>query len=197
MENAEYPSGRWNVTDKEILLDLTQYLADCFHNTIGEMSLDALSWQPDPEANSIAVTAWHIGRLLEDLWARILENRPAADQLWLANGWSARTGYDPRGRGWGGWGMLAGYTQAEVEEIPVLSADDLTAYFDEACEAFRMCLQSFPADAFDKRAPGALDKGPDTWTSYRCLKVYLMNGYEHIGEIRAFKAMYERQKRTS
>lgn len=97
------------------------------HNTIGDSSIEALAWRLDPEANSIALTAWYVGRFYDCLPTRILKNRPAEDEVWQTRGWSARPGYDPRDVGWGGFGALIGYTQAEVDEVPILPAVDLLA----------------------------------------------------------------------
>ena len=178
------------MTDKEVLLDLVQFYADDLHPTISGMSLDVLRWQPDPGANNIAVTVWHVARLLDDLWTRAFDNRPAEDQVWMAGGWSTRTGYDPRGIGWHGSGMLFEYTRQEVDEVPILSADDLLAYFDQVNVALRASLEDMPDAALHRRAP----RSPvESWTPYRIARLVLMNAYEHLGEIKALKAMWERK----
>ena len=181
------------MTDKEILLDLVDFFADNLHRTIGDLSTEVLTWQPDPGANNIAVTVWHIGRLLDYLSARLLENRPEAE-LWLTRGWCAQTGYDPRDIGWAGSGALIGYTQAEVEEVPILPADDLLAYFDQAHEAVSATVRDFPAGALHQLAPGCPE---EAWTAYEWIRICLMNAFEHLGEIKAFVAMRERQARAT
>ena len=180
------------MTDKEILLDLIDFLADNLHQTIGDLSPEVLAWQPDSEANNIAVTVWHIGRLLDYLSERLLENRPAEAELWLTRGWCARTGYDPRGIGWNSTGALIGYSRAEVDDVPVLPADELLAYVDQAHEAVSATLKGFPANALYQLAPGCPD---EAWTAYEWIRICLMNAFEHLGEIKAFVAMWERKAR--
>ena len=178
------------MTEQEVLVDLVRKLQDRLHEEIGDLPLEAMGWKPDPGANSIAVTGWHIGRLLDDLNAKFLENRPAEEQVWLAGGWSSRTGYDPRGIGHLGRGMLLDYTPEEVAQVPVLPAHQLLAYIDQAGEALSATLGGLSSDALSRRAPGVPSK--DEWTAYRCIKTFLTDAFAHLGEIRAYKAMRER-----
>jgi hypothetical protein len=149
-----------------------------------------LTWQPDPGANSIVVTAWHIARMFDILGVRLLEDRPAEEELWMARGWRDRTGYDTRGIAYGGFGALIGYTRAEVEEVPVLSADDLLSYFDQVREVLCITLNDLSADALNQVAPG-WSQGP--WTAYEWIRIVVFNSIEHLGEIKALAAMWERQ----
>src|SRR5688572_11470688 len=100
------------MTDQEVLLDLLQNFIEALRRTIGDLSLEALRWQPGPEANNIAVTVWHVSRAFDLLKVRVLENEGSEAEQWFTEGWEARTGYDPRGIGIGGFGNLSGYTQA-------------------------------------------------------------------------------------
>ena len=181
------------MTDKDILLDLFHNLAKVVHRTLKGMSLDALRWQPDDEANNIAVTAWHFSRAFDVFKVRILENQPQEAELWHTRGWTARTGYDPRGIGWGGFGNLGGYTQAEVEAVPILSADELLTYFDQAYEALVAYVSDLPAGALHQPAAGWPDASQ---TAYEWLRNLLVDSHEHMGEIKAIKAMWERRMRS-
>jgi hypothetical protein len=57
----------------------------------------ALEWQPDPETNTIALTVWHVCRVLDILKVKILEYQQDDMQLWYARGWASKTNYDPPG----------------------------------------------------------------------------------------------------
>jgi hypothetical protein len=70
------------MTDKDFLLDLLQNYIRAVHRTISDMTLDALRWQPDAEANNIAVTMWHICRAFDVLAVRILDTQPPDAELW-------------------------------------------------------------------------------------------------------------------
>lgn len=185
------------MNDKEIIIDLTDTLMFQLHRVLDDLPQEAMTWQPDPEANNIAVTVWHIARIIDDEWARELETRPATDQAWFTEGWAARTGYDPRGIGTNGAGMVMGYTQEEVREIPALSAEDSLAYTQQACDAFKVAIHRYPAGALDMRAPGAPADADESRTAYWAIMHVLMDGYQHVGESKAIKAMWERQRAAS
>ena len=133
---------------------------------------------------------WHIGRMFDDLAFRQLEGGHAEDQVWFAGGWAVNTAYDPRGVGWQGAGMLAGYTAEEVACVPLMSADDLLAYYDQTREALAEAIAVLSEEALHESASGLPD---DWWTCCRTTKVILMNAYEHAGEIKAMRAMWVRQ----
>ncbi len=183
------------MNDKDVLLDILAIFSSRVRRVLDGMSLDTLRWQPDQEANSIAATMWHISRSFDLLKVRVLENRPVEEELWHTKGWAAKTGYDPRGKGWRGIGNLGGYTRAEVQEVPILPIDEVLQYFDETIEALQGYLESIPPDTLHEIAPGALAEAPagDPQTAYVYIRNFLMDMLGHFGEIRAIKAMKERK----
>ena len=94
----------------DVMNDMLEHFAYVLHRTIGDLPMEAMQWQPDEEANNIAVTVWHICRALDLLKVKLIENRSDHEQIWFSEGWADRTGYDPAGLGIGGFGNLAGYT---------------------------------------------------------------------------------------
>lgn len=173
--------------DVEVLADLVTSIAERTHSIVASLSRTELAWQADPQANSIGVTVWHYSRWLDLLVIRLLEGRPAEEEQWHTQGWRARTGYDPRGIGFGGFGAITGYTLEEVSLIPEMSAEELLTYLDQACNALHQYLLTLPEESLGKPAPGQ----PET-TIYELTLVILMGAIEHIGEIEALKALQER-----
>ena len=178
------------MTDREILLDLLSKLARMVHRTLEGLSLEQLRWQPDEEANNIAVTVWHFSRGFDVCKVRFFENQPAEEELWHRRGWAARTHYDPRGVGWGGYGNLVDYTRAEVDAVPILSAVDLLTYFDQVYEALYAYVSSVPTKALYQLAIG---RPAGALTTYEWLRNLLVDSYGHVGEIKAIKAMWDRR----
>jgi hypothetical protein len=178
------------MTDREILLDLFSKLARMVHRTLEGVSREQLGWQPDEEANSIAVTVWHFSRAFDVFRVRFFEDQPPEEELWRARGWAAQTHYDPRGVGRGGLGNLVDYTRAEVDAVPILSVDDLLAYFDQVYEALYAYISSVPTEALYQSAIGRPDK---PLTTYEWLRNLLADSYGHVGEVKAIKAMWERR----
>ena len=175
---------------KKVLLSILEDSRKRYHWVVGELDDAALYWQPDPEANSIAITIWHVGRVFDVFLAQKLLAIPASDELWFRNGWAERTGYDPRGLGVNEWGNLIGYTPDEVKAVPRLSGDQLLLYFDESVTAFGNFIESLPAGHLSERSTG--DRSH--YTNFDWIKLGLLNMTRHIGEILAIKSMYERQK---
>ena len=174
----------------ELYADLIATLAEGIHGEIGNLSPQELDWQPDAEGNSIGVTVWHVSRWL-DVTARVFQEKPPTDELWLTQGWAERTGYDPQGIGYRGLGALTGYTQQEVAAIPHLSAEDSLAYLDQSSEALRAYLLALPSfEPLEQPVPGW---GRETPVLKRnLLKVVFMGVTGHLGEIKALRAMMKR-----
>ena len=179
---------------KDVFLDMLENYAFSLHRTIADLPDEALQWQPDPEANNIMVTVWHVCRALDVLKVKIIENRPHPDQLWYARGWASKTGYDPAGLGSGGFGNLAGYTLKQVKEVPLLSAKELLEYFDQVYEALRVYLAAIELKALEEPPAGwPGDPGSSAPENiYVVIMMFLLDNREHLGEIKAIRAMWYR-----
>jgi hypothetical protein len=177
---------------KDVLLDMLQNYSFSLHRTIADLPDDALQWQPDPEANNIMVTVWHVCRALDVLKVKIIENRPHQDQLWYARGWASRTGYYPAGLGSGGFGNLAGYTLDQVREVPFLSAGELLEYFDQVYEAINRYLENVNLEALEEPPAGwPTEPGSSPPENiYVVLMMFLLDNREHLGEIKAIRAIW-------
>ena len=178
------------MTDTEILLDLLNTLAGMVHGVLEGMPLGQLRWQPDEQANNIAVTLWHISRSFDVFRVRFFEAQPAEEELWHVRGWAARMHYDPRGIGWRGFGNLARYTKEEVDAVPELSVEELLVYFDQVHEAMVAYISGARHTVLYQRAIGF---SRFSLTVYNWLRNLLVDSYGHVGEIKAIKAMWERR----
>ena len=179
---------------KDVLIDMLQHFAYGLHRTIKDLPKEALQWQPDLEANNIAVTVWHICRALDVLKVKILENQPDQKQLWYARDWASKTNYDPAGLGIGGFGNLGGYTLEQVKEVPILSAEEALEYFDQVYGALNDYLTFLNIEVLEQPPsgwPGAAGASPEN--VYVVLLMFLMDNREHLGEIKAIKAMWNRK----
>lgn len=181
------------MTDIELLIQWLKDLNDQINDEIQDLSPEMLAWQPDPEANNIGVTVWHVARWVDVLATQVLQKKRPADELWHTGGWYEQTGYDPRGIGAGGLGTVTGYTQAEVKAIPRLSSEDLLVYLKQSCAALQNQLLALPVGALYQPAPGLGSK----LTTYQWVQAEWQGFFGHVGEIQAIKAMYKRQKNVS
>ena len=179
------------MTDLELLAELIEELARDLHPEIEPLTAEELNWDPGPHANSIGVTLWHMARGMDFLTVRVLQSKPAEEEQWHTKGWREKTGYDPRGIGYSGWGVITGYTWEEVLAIPSFTSQEIMEYFDQACFALsahvRKMLQEtaqLPVQEFMK---GKLNQ-------YQWIKFFYKGLQSHVGEIMAIKAMLERKK---
>lgn len=180
------------MTDVELLVELVGDIARDLRPEIEPLSAGELDWQPGPQTNSIGVTLWHVARGLDFLAARVLRGGAAEEELWHAGGWRERTGYDPRGHGYGGWGVITGYTWEEVEAIPRLTAAESLQYLDEAVTAVTIELARFTSETIRRPAPAVLD---GKLTYYQWVKSFYKGFQAHVGEIVALKALMKRAER--
>lgn len=174
--------------DHELLAEWVNDLARDVRREIGRMSDADLNWQVDREANSIGITVWHIARTLDLLDARVLHNRQPEDEQWFTRGWRERTGYDPRGIGYRGFGAITGYSLDEMKRVPAMPANDLLTYLDQVCSTLATSLLAASTEALHQ--PALVFKGERT--AYEWIKPILKGSLGHVGEIQALKAMQTR-----
>lgn len=176
------------MTDVEILADLVSYFTRGIRRAVTGLSASEMAWQPDREGNSIGVTVWHCSRVLDVLKVQFLEQQPALAEQWYTQGWAQKTGYDPRGIGADGLGMLTGYTQEEVAAIPTLTVEEQLAYLDQAGGALYQYILSLPEGVL-MQINTATER---TQTVYQLLIGMLLASIGHLGEIKALKALQGR-----
>src|SRR5437868_5318297 len=70
------------------LLDSFERVRDTLHRTLPELSEQELLGEPHP---SIGWLAWRLTRVIDNNLTRLSEK----EQLWVADGWSARFGMEP------------------------------------------------------------------------------------------------------
>ena len=177
------------MNDKEIIMDLTDTLMFQLHRVLDDLAPEAMTWQPDPEANNIAVTVWHMGRLFDVFLTRQINDDVAENECWFSRGWAHKTGYDPRGIGRDGWGSVNGYTAEEVAAIPRFTGEQLLAYFDDVHDTVRTYLRNTPIDELQTAASG-FDR---RYTRYQCIQMALLDNVRHLGEIFSLQAMWDRR----
>jgi hypothetical protein len=174
---------------KDILHDLLETQHKGINSEFGELSEEALNWRPDGEANSIGVTIWHLARVADFVLTHRLEGRPVEEQRWFSKGWVEKTGYDPRGVGAGGMGILTGFSQEEVAALPPMNGDDLLAYHNQVYEPLLASLGDLSDDDLDGPIPG---EGKQR-SVYFWHRIILLDATRHLGEMQAIKAMWERK----
>jgi hypothetical protein len=176
------------VDDREMIADLLTTLGDDVRAMVAGLSPEELAWRPDALGNSAGVTVWHFARWLDVLAARVLTDGPVSAERWHADGWAARTGYDPTGIGYKGLGVVTGYSAEDVDAVPIMPAEDILAYLDQTIADLRAAVLSYPAGGLSTPVPGI--GAPRS--VYTAVKPILYGSIGHAGEIAALIGLRER-----
>jgi len=91
------------------------------HAAVDGLGADDLTYQPDPDSNSIGWLIWHLLRVADDH----LADASGAGQVWTDEDWADRFGLDldPADTGYG-------HGPGQVAKVTVTSAELLTGYGD-------------------------------------------------------------------
>jgi hypothetical protein len=174
----------------DVLIDLLEDNRRRLKRAFDVMGDQCVYWNPDMETNNIAVTVWHMARIFDVFLTQQAIGDPAERECWFRNGWAEKTGYDPRGLGQNGWGMVAGYSYEEMRAIPHLGRAQLLGYLDEVYDSVKVFLTNTEVDGLFQ--PGAGFEGK--YTKYQCIQMALMDNVRHLGEIFALKARWDRME---
>lgn len=172
----------------DVLIDLLEDNRRRLKRTFGQMNDTCINWKPDPESNNIVITVWHMARMFDVFLTRQAQGEPAEEECWFRNGWAEQTGYDPRGIGQNGWGMLTGFTRAEAAAVPQLTRSQILAYLDEIYDTIKEYLENTSIEKLLTKSVGFDGK----YTKYQCLQMALLDNVRHLGEIYAIKSRWDR-----
>jgi hypothetical protein len=174
---------------RDVLIDLLEDNNRRLHRQLKNMSNDCLLWKPELGANSISITIWHMARMLDVFLTQQARGASSREESWFRCGWAEQTGYDPNGLGQNGWGMLTGYTQAEVTAMPQLTKAQVLDYLDCVYDAVKEYLEGMSAEKL--QMPGGGFEGK--FTIYQCIQMALLDNVRHLGEIFAIEASWNRR----
>jgi len=175
----------------EVLVDLLEDNRRRLHRLLAVINDDCLTWRPEANANSIALTVWHMARIFDVFLIQQAKGNLPEEENWYRNGWAEQTGYDPRGIGQNGWGMLTGYTQEEVATMPPFTREQVVGYLNKVYDEVREYLVNISPEELQKRGAGFEGK----YSKYQCIQMALLDNVRHLGEIFAIQARWNRQKR--
>lgn len=173
------------------MIDLLEDNRRRLHRVFDVMSDDCVYWKPDEATNNIEVTVWHMARIFDVFLTQQAIGSSAEEECWFRHGWAEKTGYDPRGIGQNGWGMIAGYTQEEMAEIPQLTREEMLDHLKQVYDKVKAYLEITPMD--ELQTPSAGFDG--RYTKYQCVQMALLDNVRHLGEIYALKARWDRMIR--
>lgn len=165
---------------REVLRDAFGRIQQVAHKAAEGLDDDALSFRPDPEANSIAWLIWHFTRLQDDHVSHVA----GREQAWTADGWHDRFGlpFDPADFGYG-------HTSDQVAQVRA-DAGTLLGYLDAVTERTLSYLGGIDADELDRVVDTSYD--PPVTVGVRLVSV-LSDNLQHAGQARYVRGIAERQ----
>lgn len=143
---------------------------------------DALFHQrPAPDANPVGFICFHVLRHWDrDINVRI-QGKPASEDLWHREDFSAISGYNPDGKGLMGTGY--GYSRAEVDEVSA-GKDALLQYHRMLLEETDRLLDTLNPEDLDtvRESPGGIKLTIGGW-----LQHLIAHNWVHVGDIEFIK----------
>ncbi len=164
----------------ELLLDAFDRVRQTVHRVVDGLDVGTLTYRADPEANTIAWLAWHIGRVQDDHLADAF----GTPQVWAEQGWAERFGlpFDEDATGYG-------QNPEEVGRVRV-AADLLTGYLDAVHEAARVHLSGLSDAELDRVVDTNWD--PPVTLGVRLISV-VSDGLQHAGQASYVKGLAQRR----
>ncbi len=185
-ESLLFPHGE--LDGIAMLIDLLHDQQRRLKRYLEDVDETCLNWKVDPEANSISLILWHMGRLTDVFFNQLALGKTAEETSWFKCGWANRTSYDPRGRGRDGWGTLNEYTPKEIAEIPTLNKEELFNFIDDVYAGLEKYLNLTTMRSLTEPAAGF----NGTFTRYQVIVMALMDNVRHLGEILLIKSLWQR-----
>ena len=168
------------MTNDELLIDAFDRVRQGVGRVLDGLAPAAVTWRPDPAANSIGWRAWHIARVQDVQVAAIA----ATEQVWRSGGWADRLAlpYEADASGYG-------QDAAEVGRFPAVDPTLLTGYLDAAhaatVAAITACQDADLARIVDHRFD------PPVTLGVRLVSI-LADDLQHLGQAAYLRGMAER-----
>lgn len=165
----------------QVLLDAYERIRSSVHAVVADLDGSALTWRPDPEANTIAWLTWHLARVQDDHVADVAGQR----QVWEADGWPERFGLSA-----GAMDTGFGHSPDRVAQIRPDGPEPIAAYIDAATEQTRAYVEGLTTDDLDSVVDEAWD--PPVTLGVRLVSV-IGDGLKHVGQAEYVKGLYQRR----
>lgn len=165
---------------RTLLTDAFGRIRDLVPAVVEGIDPAALTWRPDPEANTIAWLLWHLARVQDDHIADIAGH----EQVWVEEGWAERFGLsgDRTEIGYG-------HTPQQVAEVRPDGVEAITTYHAQVAERTRCDLQALDVEDLDRVIDRSFD--PPVTVAVRLISI-VGDALQHVGQAAYLRGMFER-----
>jgi len=164
--------------DADIYLSQIRGMSNYLTQRTAEVSPEQFSRRPGPSLNPVSWNYFHILRVWDMDLNVLAKGQSPSEDAWHRGEFSAKSGYNPDGKGMRGIGIGTGYSDAEVDELSVSREvlDEYHAMLLAETEAF--LKEASDAD-FQREVQGF--RGPEP-VSARFQHI-IGHSWMHIGEL--------------
>lgn len=167
------------MSSTELLSDAFDRIRDAVHSALKDATVEALTFRPDPEANTIAWLVWHLARVQDGHIAELV----GEEQVWIAGGWGDLFGlpFEPDATGYG----------QSAEEVAAVRADAelLAGYYDAVHVRTIDYLRGLAEPEFDRIVDESWD--PPVTLAARLVSI-VSDDLEHAGQASYVRGLAER-----
>lgn len=169
------------------VMDTNDVLAGAFggieevvQRAVDGLDAQALTFRPDPGANSISWLVWHLTRVQDDHVSELA----GVEQAYVAGGWAERLGLtvDIADTGYG-------HTPEQVAAVAFEDPEDLLAYHQAVSERTRAYLRTVDADELERIVDRRWD--PPVTAGVRLGSV-ISDCLQHAGQAAYVRGIHER-----
>lgn len=162
--------------------DAFDRVAERVASVASDLSVEAATWRPDPEANSIAWLLWHLTRVQDDHMAELA----GVEQVWTSQGFYERFGL-PFGQEAHGYGQ----SSEEVGRVRT-PPGELVEYHQAVRAATGRYLETLTVAELERVVDDSWD--PPVTAAVRLVSV-IDDCAEHVGQAAYVKGLAERRAR--
>jgi hypothetical protein len=120
------------------------------------LTQEEAAWSPAPESNSIAFILWHITRIEDFYFVRVIQRQT---ELYESEGWREKLGTPANESGYG-------YTVEQLQAWPMPKLEILRGYFDSVRKRTMDLLKEMPEGRLSELARP--ERPPDTVGDIMC-----------------------------
>jgi len=163
----------------EVLIEAFSRVPDEAARILHGLNESALTYRPDPDANSIGWLVWHLARGQDAQVAACSGD----EQAWTADGWAARMGlpFSPRATGYG-------QSSAEVAQVRV-GAEDLLGYLADVHRRTVAFLATLAEEDLERVVDEAWD--PPVTLGARLVSI-VGDDLQHLGQAAYVRGLVQR-----
>lgn len=164
----------------DVYLDSLDRVHELIPAVLDGLTVQDITWRPDPGSNPMGWLIWHLLRALDDHVSHIGDR----ETVWLADGWQQRFGlpYEPTASGFGMTGEQVG--QFRIDDLGLL-----TGYAEAVRAMSREVIGGLGTDDLDRVIDTRWD--PPVTIAIRLTSV-VVEVAQHIGQAAYLRGMRER-----